>query len=88
LSGGDEKVLRSFDPAFSFIKAYNSVTKGELRFRNEATNEQVEQKLKGTGDAAKQPLGLMNKPVNIDFGQDLQYDPTTFLSNKEEEVQI
>jgi len=64
VSGADEKILRVFDPPFSFVKAANKYNGDCLRFSKELTNEEVEQKILGKhSEVASMTLGLMNKPI-------------------------
>lgn len=46
VSGADEKVIRIFDPPFSFIQNLNSLSGASLRYSSELTNEEVASKLK------------------------------------------
>ncbi len=62
LSGGDEKVLRLFEPPFSFVKNANSLSDTGFRYTVDESNAEIEAKMHSS-DAIKQPLGLMNKPV-------------------------
>lgn len=95
LSGGDEKVLRLFEPPFSLVKIINSLhpdaDKLQLKFSETRSNEEIEKLI--TSEAKKQPLGLMNKPMMLAnekmrlvddeeggaMGPD--FDPNKFLSN-------
>jgi hypothetical protein len=91
LSGGDEKVLRLFEAPFSFVKAYNQLAGGHLRFSLDKTNEEIEGLI--GKEVRKQPLGLMNKPVLVLANQNIRvdeeegggigpdFDPNKILSN-------
>ena len=89
VSGADEKVIRVFDPPFSFI----STIPGFI-YSNELSNEQVAQKLKEkmkTGEVAKHALGLMNKEIRVVEDEEGVADPSTFnpdevLTNVKEEL--
>lgn len=64
VSGADEKILRIFDPPYSFVKAANKYNEDKLRFTKDMSNEDVEQKIIGKQtEVASMTLGLMNKPI-------------------------
>jgi len=93
ISGGDEKVLRVFDPPFSFVKTFNTLNadKGVFKHHPTLSNEEVEARMKGVSEASKQPLGLMNKPLQMSSRVDEEeggigpdFDPNKFLSNTQE----
>ena len=93
VSGADEKVIRVFDPPFSFI---STMQKAGFVYSNELSNEQVAQKLKEkmkTGEVAKHALGLMNKEIRVakDEDEEAVADPSNFnpdevLTNMKEEL--
>jgi len=85
-------VLRLFEAPFSFVKAYNQLAGGHLRFSLDKTNEEVEGLI--GKEVRKQPLGLMNKPVLVLANQNIRvdeeegggigpdFDPNKILSNQ------
>jgi elongator complex protein 2 len=90
LSGGDEKVLRLFEPPYSFVKIFNQLNPAglQLRFSEHQTNKEIESLI--GSEVKKQPLGLMNKPVLLakprvddeeEEGIGPDFDPNKILSN-------
>jgi elongator complex protein 2 len=89
LSGGDEKVLRLFEAPYSYVKIFNQLNPDHigLRFSETSTNAEVERMI--GSEVAKQPLGLMNKPIlakqRVDDeeggGIGADFDPNLILSN-------
>ena len=64
VAGADEKILRLFDPPYSFVKSANKYNQDTLRFVKDMTNEEVEQNIIGKmNEVASMTLGLMNKPM-------------------------
>lgn len=101
LSGGDEKVLRLFEPPYNFIKTINQLSpfNPQLQFSLEHTNNEIEQSMES--EAKKQPLGLMNKAPTIllanknlrvndeeEGGIGGEFDPMTVLTNSTKQKEL
>ena len=94
ISASEEKVLRMFNPPFNIIKFLKELSKKELKFKSDNTNEFYEKKY-GNVEGSKQALGLMNREVvleekeeeasNFDYSK---FDPDAILTNKSEQVYI
>ena len=92
ISASEEKVLRIFNPPFNIIKFLKELSKKELRFKSDNSNEFYEKKY-GNVEGSKQALGLMNREVvleekdeeasNFDYSK---FDPDAILTNKPEQV--
>ena len=93
ISASEEKVLRMFNPPFNIIKFLKELSKKEINFKNDNTNEFYEKKYKNV-EGSKQALGLMNREVileeiddekesNFDYSK---FDPDAILTNKSEQV--
>ena len=66
ISGADEKVLRLFSAPFGFVKGMQTLCGVEMRCSPEHTNEELALARAGKQESsAKQPLGLMNKPLLV-----------------------
>ena len=95
ISASEEKVLRMFNPPFNIIKFLKELSKKEINFKNDNTNEFYEKKYKNV-EGSKQALGLMNREVileemddekesNFDYSK---FDPDAILTNKSEQVYV
>ena len=95
ISASEEKVLRMFNPPFNVIKFLKELSKKEINFKNDNTNEFYEKKYKNV-EGSKQALGLMNREVileemddekesNFDYSK---FDPDAILTNKSEQVYV
>ena len=95
ISASEEKVLRMFNAPFNLIKFLKELTKKEINFKNDNTNEYYEKKYKNV-EGSKQALGLMNREViledlddekesNFDYSK---FDPDAILTNKSEQVYV
>ena len=94
ISASEEKVLRMFNPPFNIIKFLKELSKKELKFKDDNTNEFYEKKY-GNVEGSKQALGLMNREViledkdeeasNFDYSK---FDPDAILTNKSEQVYV
>ena len=95
ISASEEKVLRMFNPPFNLIKFLKELSKKEINFKNDNTNEFYEKKYKNV-EGSKQALGLMNREViledidddkesNFDYSK---FDPDAILTNKSEQVYV
>jgi elongator complex protein 2 len=83
-----------FNPPFNIIKFLKELSKKELKFKSDNTNEFYEKKY-GNVEGSKQALGLMNREVvleekeeeasNFDYSK---FDPDAILTNKSEQVYI
>ena len=92
ISASEEKVLRIFNPPFNIIKFLKDLSKKELKFKDDNSNEFYEKKY-GNVEGSKQALGLMNREVvleekdeeasNFDYSK---FDPDAILTNKSEQV--
>ena len=95
ISASEEKVLRMFNPPFNIIQFLKKLSKKEINFKNDNTNEFYEKKYKNV-EGSKQALGLMNREVilediddekesNFDYSK---FDPDAILTNKSEQVYV
>ena len=94
ISASEEKVLRMFNPPFNIIKFLEELSKKELKFKSDNSNEFYEKKY-GNVEGSKQALGLMNREVvleekdeeasNFDYSK---FDPDAILTNKSEQVYV
>ena len=94
ISASEEKVLRMFNPPFNIIKFLKELSKKELKFKSDNSNEFYEKKY-GNVEGSKQALGLMNREVvleekdeeasNFDYSK---FDPDAILTNKSEQVYV
>ena len=94
ISASEEKVLRMFNPPFNIIKFLKELSKKELKFKNDNSNEFYEKKY-GNVEGSKQALGLLNREVvleekdeeasNFDYSK---FDPDAILTNKSEQVYV
>ena len=94
ISASEEKVLRIFNPPFNIIKFLKELSKKELKFKNDNSNEFYEKKY-GNVEGSKQALGLLNREVvleekdeeasNFDYSK---FDPDAILTNKSEQIYV
>ena len=95
ISASEEKVLRMFNPPFNIIKFMKELSKKEINFKNDNTNEFYEKKYKNV-EGSKQALGLLNREVileDIDDEKETNFDyskfnPDAILTNKSEQVYV
>jgi elongator complex protein 2 len=84
-----------FSPPFNIIKFLKELTKKEINFKNDNTNEFYEKKYKNV-EGSKQALGLMNREVILEEADDekesnfdySKFDPDAILTNKSEQVYV
>ena len=95
ISASEEKVLRMFNPPFNIIKFLKELSKKDMNFKNDNTNEFYEKKYKNV-EGSKQALGLMNREVILEEADDekesnfdySKFDPDAILTNKSEQVYV
>ena len=95
ISASEEKVLRMFNPPFNIIKFLKELSKKDINFKNDNTNEFYEKKYKNV-EGSKQALGLMNREVILEEADDekesnfdySKFDPDAILTNKSEQVYV
>ena len=94
ISASEEKVLRMFNPPFNIIKFLKELSKKEIKFKDDNSNEFYEKKY-GNVEGSKQALGLMNREVVLDEKDEeasnfdySKFDPDAILTNKTEQVYV
>ena len=88
------KVLRMSNPPFNIIKFLKELSKKEIKFKDDNSNEFYEKKY-GNVEGSKQALGLMNREVVLDEKDEeasnfdySKFDPDAILTNKTEQVYV
>jgi len=86
ICASEEKIIRMFESGYNTVKLLNELSKTNIRFSKEKTNEEIEKRVV---EGNKQALGLMTKQGNIQEFDDetahfdiSNFDPSGMLTNQ------